>query len=220
MKINFLKKLGWRLSFGLAAATGSLIFFAWLADEVFEGDSKIFDENIRTFFHSLTTPWLTELMIVFSFLGSPVFLVILGATVIAALLYFKRGHAALVFAVTMAGELVLDLTLKSLFARPRPEVFFDYKLPSSSSFPSGHALGSLCFYGILAWLAASHLSSFKYKVPIYFGAFLMILMIGISRIYLGVHYPSDVIAGYTTGLFWLVVVTTTDRQTGRSELKL
>jgi undecaprenyl-diphosphatase len=106
----------------------------------------------------------------------------------------------------MAGEIILDLTLKEFYARPRPQAFFDYTLPSSFSFPSGHALGSFCFYGIVAWLLASKLKCPAGAWSIRISAIFLIFLIGFSRVYLGVHYPTDVLAGYLTGFVWTATV--------------
>lgn len=112
----------------------------------------------------------------------------------------------------MLGEIIFNPALKTYFGRARPDAFFDYSLPSSLSFPSGHAFGSVCFYGILAWLIASRVPDKRAKIAIGVSAFVLIFFIGLSRIYLGVHYPSDVLAGYAAGLFWIGVVALTDIQ--------
>lgn len=204
------RRFGGRLIAGLMIAVGFLLLFGWLAEEVFEGETKIFDDAVRNSIHAFATPTLTAAMKFFSFLGSPLFLGILGAIVIAVLLYLKHKRAVVLFSITMIGEIALNLAFKPFFGRARPEAFFDYPLPSSYSFPSGHAFGSLCFFGILAWLAAARVRSKTAKFAIGAAAFLLIFFIGLSRIYLGVHYPSDVVAGYAAGLFWVGVVALTD----------
>ncbi len=204
------KFFGWRLIAGLLIAAGFLLFFGWLAEEVFEGETKVFDESIRNYVHGFAAPPLTVLMKFFSFIGSPLFLVILGAVVITAFFYLKRKRAVVLFLITMLGEIILNPALKIYFGRARPDAFFDYPLPSSLSFPSGHAFGSVCFYGILAWLVADRVPNKRAKIVIGISAFVLIFLIGLSRIYLGVHYPGDVLAGYAAGLFWIGVVALTD----------
>lgn len=201
-----LRLFGDSIVIALILPLGFLLLFGWFASEVFEGETKSFDESVRNFLHSYATAPLTALMKFVSFLGSPLFLVILGAILVAVLLYLKLKRATVLFLITMAGEIVLDLALKPFFGRARPDAFFDYSLPSSYSFPSGHAFGSLCFYGILAWIGAERVSNIGAKFGIGVTAFALIFFIGLSRVYLGVHFPSDVLAGYAVGLFWISAV--------------
>ena len=200
---------GW-LAAGLLAAVLALMFFGWLADEVFEGDTKSFDDSVRDYIHQFASPPLTAAMKFFSFIGSPPVLGVLGLSVVIAFLILKWKRALILFLIAMAGELALVFTLKGFFRRTRPESFFDYPLPSSFSFPSGHALGSFCFFGILAWFVTARTENKLLKGIIWIIAVSLIFAIGFSRIYLGVHFPSDVIAGYATGLFWIVVVAAGD----------
>ncbi len=197
---------GWRLFAGLIIAIVALAFFGWLADEVFEGGTKNFDDSVRAEIHGFASPSLTSAMKFFSLVGSPLFLTILGLVVVGIFIYQKHKRAVVLFLIGMAGELLLDITLKLFFKRARPEPFFGYTLPSSYSFPSGHALGSICFFGILAWLITARIENKIGKTLIWLTAIFLILSIGISRIYLGVHYPSDVLAGFSTGLFWVLTV--------------
>jgi undecaprenyl-diphosphatase len=207
---RIVKLFGGRIVIGLTFIIGFLLFFGWLAEEVFEGETKNFDESVRDYIHGFATPTLTTLMKFFSFLGSPLFLVIIGIIVIVTFIYLKYKRSLVIFLITMAGELAIDLALKPFFGRVRPAAYFDYPLPLSFSFPSGHAFGSLCFYGMLAWFAISNTKNKAAKISIGFLAFISIFFIGLSRIYLGVHYPSDVLAGYAAGLFWVGIVALTD----------
>src|SRR5260370_36869525 len=105
----------------------------------------------------------------------------------------------------MGGALVLDLALKYAFHRPRPVPFFG-AAPHSWSFPSGHSLFSFCIYGVLAGLFIARVKSWPLKIAIWCAAAALIGMIGLSRIYLGVHYPSDVLAGYLAWAGWVHAV--------------
>jgi undecaprenyl-diphosphatase len=188
----------------LIAAT-ALFVFAWLAEETLEGDIEKFDTFVRTAVHQHATPGLTRLMQGFSFLGSVAAVSVLCLVAICVFLYFRRARLAVLLGITMAGVGALDVTLKLAFHRPRPVAFFGAP-PSSYSFPSGHALGSFCFYGILAAILASRARGWGAKWCIWTAAVLLIGAIGFSRIYLGVHYPSDVIAGYCAGAVWVGAV--------------
>jgi undecaprenyl-diphosphatase len=197
---------GGRLLLALVAAIGALWCFTWLAREVFEGETKNFDDTIRQAVHQTAAPWLTQLMIFLSLVGSVKFLTVLAAIVVIVFLRLKWKRALILFLITMGGEIILSLTLKAFFQRARPEAFFDYPLPGSFSFPSGHALGSFCFFGILAWLITARIKTFRLKFLIWIFASLLVFFIGFSRIYLGVHFPSDVFAGFTAAFGWISAV--------------
>jgi undecaprenyl-diphosphatase len=140
-----------------------------------------------------------------SFLGSSAVVTTLCVLAIAAFLYFRQARTAALLAITMVGMAALDVTLKLAFHRPRPVAYFG-PTPTTYSFPSGHAMGSFCFYGVLAAILAARAKERRTKWCIWAGATLLIGLIGFSRIYLGVHYPSDVIAGYCAGAVWVAAV--------------
>lgn len=106
--------------------------------------------------------------------------------------------------IALAGSLALEVGLKQLFHRARPEPYFNTPLPASYSFPSGHAIYAICLYGMLAALVSPRAGTRAAKMTIWITCSLIILLIGVSRIYLGVHYPSDVIAGYASALVWVI----------------
>ena len=129
---------------------------------------------------------------------------------LAVFLYLRWKHAAAWLAVSMAGALILDLALKYSFRRPRPPVFFGVA-PHTYSFPSGHALCSFCFYAVLAGLIATRTRSVLLRVVVGVLAAALVIAIGLSRIYLGMHYPSDVIAGYLAAAIWVSTLLVMDR---------
>ena len=194
----------------LLIAAAALVVFGWLAEEVVEGDTKQFDAAIRAAVHNHATPLLTTIMQTFSFLGSVAWVTCVCLFVVGLCFYFHRRRMAAFLAIAMIGATTLDSVLKLAFHRMRPIAFYGTS-PSSFSFPSGHALGSFCFYGILAAVLADRMRGFKSKVLVWFSASFLVAMIGLSRIYLGVHYPSDVIAGYLAGAVWVTAVTVVDK---------
>ena len=103
----------------------------------------------------------------------------------------------------MGGSAVLNQLLKGLFARPRPYFEHPLLIETSYSFPSGHAMGSFVLYGMLAYFAVLALKTWRARTAVVFGAALLVLLIGLSRMYLGVHYFSDVVAGFAAGGVWL-----------------
>lgn len=186
---------------GLLGAMLSLFLFAKLASEMREGETASFDNAVRSWVHHFASPGMTQAMIFISLLGYDI---LIAELVIAFLIFLRIGwrRAAIWLPVTMAGAVLLDVTLKHAFHRQRPVPYFGYA-PHSYSFPSGHALASFCFYGVLAGLIADRVERLSVRIVIGFLAAVLVLAIGISRIYLGVHYPSDVVAGYIAAAMWV-----------------
>jgi undecaprenyl-diphosphatase len=182
-----------------------LFLFERLADEVFEGDTRHVDDSFRAFVHSIANPGLTAFMEFVSWIASAVPTVIIGLAIALVLWATGRRAHAIFLALTAAGAEILVITLKLLFQRHRPEPFFGLPAPSDYSFPSGHALVSLCFYGVIAY-GIAHRKSLPIRTLIWTLAALLILLVGLSRIYLGVHYPSDVLAGYLAATAWVLGV--------------
>jgi len=111
-----------------------------------------------------------------------------------------------VFGVAALGAEALDQIMKLLFDRPRPEPFFGLASPITHSFPSGHAMVSCCFFGVLAMILAAREPSRARRISIFAAAAILVALMGFSRVYLGFHYPTDVLAGYAAAVVWLAVV--------------
>jgi undecaprenyl-diphosphatase len=141
-----------------------------------------------------------------SFVGSTLFLTLATAGVIVWFALRRWGREAKLFALTMIGASLLNLTLKLTFQRPRPVPFFNLTAPESFSFPSGHSLASCCFFAGLAAILSGRVKRRRPRTIIWVIATTMFLLIGLSRIYLGVHYTTDVIAGFSSALIWILVV--------------
>ncbi|HSS99208.1 MAG TPA: phosphatase PAP2 family protein [Terriglobales bacterium] len=193
----------------LIAAVGSLVLFAWIAGSLSHAWVRNFDFTIRNKVHEYATPVITKWMIWISFVGGDG---LMAAAIFSITLFlaFRWRRAAVWMLVNISGALILDLTLKYSFARLRPIPFF-VPMPRTPSFPSGHSLFSFCFYGVLAGLLADRIESHRWQVLIWTVAALLVGAIGLSRIYLGVHYPSDVVAGYLTGTLWVSTMVALDR---------
>jgi undecaprenyl-diphosphatase len=125
-------------------------------------------------------------------------------------LLLRKNRTALLLALDMAVAVFVDTALKDAFHRARPQPFFDLAVPPSFSYPSGHAFFSMCCYGMLAILLAVHVKNLAARVAILIGGASLVLGIGISRIYLGVHYPSDVLGGWLLGLAWVCALLTSE----------
>jgi membrane-associated phospholipid phosphatase len=185
----------------LLTAIVCIFLFGWIAGEMLEGDTRAFDFAVRNWVHGFASPGMTRAMTAISLLGYDVLIVELVVSLVIFLkLRWRRGAAWL--ALSMAGALAMDLALKYAFHRPRPQPFFG-DAPHSFSFPSGHALCSFVFYAVLAGLIADRVRPLAMRVALGLAAALLVAAIGLSRIYLGVHYPSDVIAGYLAAAIWV-----------------
>src|SRR5687767_1683256 len=202
--------IGATLIVGVLAAVVAFGLLSWLAREMLEGETADFDGWIRTALNGMASPGLTGLMRFVSRFGGPSWLGIIGASVVLGFLIKRWYRGVVLVVVTFGGAWLLDFALKHAFGRTRPAPFFDQPLPASYSFPSGHALFSFVFFGTFAVLLMQRVKSHAARVAIGTAAALLVALIGVSRIYLGVHYPSDVIAGYLTALTWVSVVAVGD----------
>jgi undecaprenyl-diphosphatase len=203
------------LLLGLTAAIAMLIFFGWLADEALEGETRHFDEATRAAVHQLASPLLTTIMRGVSFLGSTLALAIGTTIIVVRFAMLKWGREAKLFAITMIGAGLLNITLKLAFKRPRPVPFFNLTAPETYSFPSGHSLTSAVFFGALAAMLTTRVKSRRVRVIVWVVCTLMFVLIGFSRIYLGVHHTTDVIAGFAAALIWILVVRFVEMQLAR-----
>jgi undecaprenyl-diphosphatase len=196
---------------GLVAAVLALLVFSWLGREVVTGVTPAMDEGLRGALHSRASPGLTRFMIVVSRFGGPSWLVPIGLALALAFLLHGWHRGALLIILTLSGAGLLNTLLKQSFARARPEAFFDYPLPLSQSFPSGHAIFAASVFGGLAVLLSDRIRNKSLQVLVWVVALALILLVGTSRVYLGVHYPSDVLAGYAVAVFWVAGVALGDR---------
>jgi membrane-associated phospholipid phosphatase len=191
---------------GFLLALSALLLFAWIAEEMLEGDTARFDLRVTTLVHARSTSQLTAAMKALTVLGSSLVMAPL-ALLTLLVCYFRRDFDALkTLATTFVGALLFELLLKPAFHRARPVPFFDLPVPASFSFPSGHALFSFCFFATLAALLSARVTRRATKFAYWFILLALSLGIGFSRIYLGVHYPSDVLAGYAAGVVWVSTV--------------
>jgi undecaprenyl-diphosphatase len=180
----------------IVTAAFALLLFTWLAYLVSAGQVAGFDSSVRQTVHEWSSPWFTRLMLAATFVGTTGFMSVLGVFFVWRLIDTGRRREAFLFMAVAVGAYPLLQILKLSFHRPRPEPFFDLPVPGSFSFPSGHALLSTVFYIALTTLLTR-------SVAIRAAAVALVLAIGFSRVYLGVHYPSDVLGGYAAAVAWL-----------------
>ena len=190
---------------GLALAAACAWAFFGIADEFPEkGGLARFDLLATTWLQVHGTERGESIYVVVSYFGAQVLIALLA--IVAILLASRRDWRHLsVLAITCIGGALLNGMLKVIFRRTRPMYATEFNA-TSWSFPSGHAMDSLIVYGLFAyWVSRKYPSM---RVPLFVAAALLVALIGFSRIYLGVHYFSDVIAGYSAGLVWLTVCVT------------
>src|SRR5215203_5096840 len=193
----------------LAAGLAFSVFVVWAfvepADEVVEGESRAFDGAVLLWIHSTLPGWLDGPMRLVTALGY--YWVVMPLLAVAVASFYRRGWklSAMLLLVSTAGSVVLTTVLKSVFQRARPELFDSGYQASFYSFPSGHATVAVGFYGMLTLVLAYRLRGIaRWAVAI--SGTLVVLLIGFSRLYLGVHYPTDVLAGYLAAPLWVVCV--------------
>ena len=194
-------------------AVSAALLFGWLAYMVAYVPAERFDLAVRDTIHAWASPQLTFAMRGFTTLGSEAFLVPVGLILVWLLVADGRRRAAALFVIAALGGEAWDEGLKLFFKRARPEAFFGIPQPNTYSFPSGHSMASCCFYGAVAMIAIAQARS-RFR-PWAIGAAMasLVAMVGLSRIYLGVHYPTDVLGGYLAGVAWLAAIYATGRRT-------
>jgi len=160
------------------------------------------DENILLWIETLRTPFLNAMMVDVSSLGGLALTVVLGLLAVAIFLLTRDPAAAIHLVLTASGGFAISLWAKSLISRPRPSVIPQLIHASGFSYPSGHAITSAAVYLTMAILACRHFPSLRARVVLLTLAAMMITLVSFSRLYLGVHYPSDTMSGAFIGLAW------------------
>lgn len=190
---------------GLLLAIACVWAFLSIAEDLPEHGRMVHvDHRVTLWLQAHGTEWGESIFWTVSLFGSPILYTVLVAVAIGFIARRKWRHLA-ILVITCGGGWILNALLKLTFHRMRPEFAAEFSA-SGWSFPSGHAMDSLISYGLLTyWLRDRYR---RWQTPILLGAMLLIALIGYSRIYLGVHYLSDVVAGYCAGGVWLAVCIT------------
>lgn len=191
----------------------SFVAFVGVAEEVTEGELEDVDRAILLAFRTpgdpsdpLGPPWFESFMRDISALGGLPVLLLVCLAIGGYLLLKKRRFAAGLLAASALGGLFLSFGLKTFFDRPRPDVVPHLTHVASASFPSGHASMSAVIYLTIAALLANHTPEPRLKIYCFTVALLLAGLVGLSRIYAGVHYPTDVVGGWALGLGWATLV--------------
>jgi membrane-associated phospholipid phosphatase len=192
------------VALGALAVMGCLVLLLAIADDVREQEAIWLDAVATPFLHALANPTLDALMYGITQLGSTPLVAVIGAMALAVL--FRSGYRrhGLFLITAVCGSVVLSETLKILIHRPRPQLAWA-TAPAEYSFPSSHSMNSLVFYLALAlvWLSIRGRGPGILAIVV---AVSLAMLVGISRIYLGYHYLSDVVAGWLAGFLWVLTV--------------
>ena len=196
----------------IGITAGALFAFAKLGEEVVEGDTRAFDEYVLLALRTSGNPadpigprWFEEMMRDFTALGGTGVLLIVTLAVTGYLIIARKRSFALTVTVSVITGMLLSQTLKWGFARPRPDLVPALARVYTHSVPSGHAMVSAVVYLTLGVLLARTPIRTAIKAYLLFVAILLTLIVGISRVYLGVHWPSDVLAGWAGGAAWALL---------------
>jgi undecaprenyl-diphosphatase len=199
---NFYATFGIFLFAGATVAIAGTYAFARFASHVSSGRTQAFDDAVLRWIAEHRTPTLEPVMLEITFLGTGI--VVMSIVTVSALFLWLTTHrySAVLLLISTAGGIAINNILKMGFARPRPQLFDWGTHVLSSSFPSGHAMSAAVVYGTVAYLAARLQRRRLSRALTLLIAAVLIVLIAASRLYLGVHYPSDVFAGIIIGLAW------------------
>jgi undecaprenyl-diphosphatase len=206
----------------LLATLGSVWIFVEVADEVHEGESRAFDEWVLRSLRSadgispIGPPWLLQVSRDLTALGSPTVISIVTIVAVGFLALRRKWGALCLVIVSIMGGGVVSTLLKRAFDRPRPDVSLHLAEVSSLSFPSGHSMLSAVTYFTLAALLARTTADRLIKGYFLGSALILAIAIGGTRIYLGVHYPTDVLAGWCAGIAWALLCSLIARRLQRT----
>ena len=196
----------------LALIAGGVWVFLWLADLVQTGTVETFDERVLLAFREpgdraelLGPHWLEVMVRDITALGGVVVLSLVTITVVVYLLLTKRSRTALFVAVAVSSGALLTFWLKEAFGRERPTLVPDVDLVRGAAFPSGHTMMATVTYLTLAALLGGTQERRRVRAYLIGSATLLSILIGISRVYLAVHWPTDVMAGWAAGAVWALL---------------
>ena len=196
---SLLKRHGGWIALLFAGVLLPLWVFTELAEEVHELERFVFDDPILLHAHAYAGPGMDRFFIAISRIGYEG-VIVMDVAIVVLLLAFRRWREATFAAIAFIGSALLNLGSKQLFQRDRPSLWESVSPETTFSFPSGHAMGSMTLamaVVLLAWPT-------RWRWPVLSVAAVFALLVGFSRIYLGVHYPSDILGGWMAAMAWVV----------------
>lgn len=199
---GLLRRHGLLLALVFAGLLLPLWVFGELADEIHEQEAIAFDEPILQFAHTMAREGFNEFFVFVSKIGYAWGVVPFDIAFVLVLAVLRRYREAVFSAIALGGSGLLNVGAKLFFARDRPSLWESIAPESTYSFPSGHAMGSMtlaCVLVLLAWHTRWRWAVLALMVP-------FVVLVGLSRVYLGVHYPSDIVAGWSVAVAWVAAV--------------
>jgi len=195
-----------RASWRLGTASLAFSLFIKITSELLEHEVSGVDSTILIGFAKVRTPWLTVVAVDLTALGSITLVVLVSTIALCVLLLLKDRMGALQLVAASVGAGILTTTIKNYIDRPRPETVTQLIQVSGLSYPSGHSLAAASLYLTVAILVCRHLERTGHQIAILAMTVGIILLVGMTRIYLGVHYPSDVASGISLGAAWALLL--------------
>lgn len=183
------------------------VCFALVATMVLRGSTAAFDARILLFIYSYASPPLDAFFLFVSIFAMPLFVALFAVLTTVYYLYRRNDHRAVIVAITLGGIAALNVALKLCFQRPRPELWQRLVFEPGLSFPSWHAMSSFTIACLIIYLAHGT-KHHRFITTLAIGYF---LLVSFSRLYLGVHYPSDILGGWLAGASWFGLVLIFDR---------
>ena len=200
--LRFIRRHFWRLVLVFLGLLLPMWGFAELADEIRESEAIAFDAPILHAMLALHGPLLDRFFVAISHAGYLYFVVPFDILLVLVLALRRHTREAIFAGIALGGSGLLNLGTKLLFARERPSLWESIAPEHNFSFPSGHAMGSMT----LAWVLVLLAWPTRWRLPVLVVAMPFVLLVGLSRLYLGVHYPSDILAGWAAASLWAVSV--------------
>jgi membrane-associated phospholipid phosphatase len=197
--LRFLRKHGWRLAVWFVFLLLPLWGFASLVGELHEKEVFPFDAPVLNMLHAMATPTLDRFFVLMSQLGYLSGVLPLDLILLLSLALLRRFREGLFFGIAVTGSAALNIVAKNYFARGRPDLWLSLTPETTYSFPSGHAMASATLGTaliILCWPT-------RWRWPVTVASLVFVALVGISRVYLGVHFPSDILAGWSAAIAWV-----------------
>ena len=202
--------LGWHLTLGALLMLVAGWVFGGIADAVAGADTiTLIDVDIAHWLHAHANPTLTKFMLLITHMHGVPGIVVMSLLTGIVFVWKKEWYWLLALAVSVGGGMIINVLVKHAFQRARPSFDDPLLLLTTYSFPSGHTAGATLFYGALATYLFYRIRSWRWRMPIVAIAILMVLAVGVSRMYLGVHYLSDVLGAIAESTAWLALSLTT-----------